>query len=113
MIHQLRIYEIFEHNKEAFHNRFHDHASRIMRAYGFNILATWETMMGDRTEFVYLLAWPDEKVMRHAWEQFKADEEWKRIKKTTNARFGELVGEIQDRTLTPTSYGPNILTDLT
>ena len=109
MIHQLRIYEIFEKNKEAFHNRFRDHASRIMKSYSFNILAIWETRTGDRTEFVYLLAWPDEQTMRRAWEKFKADEEWKQIKKTTNARYGDLVGEIQDRTLIPTSYSPSIL----
>src|SRR2546427_4695442 len=96
MIHQLRIYEIFDQNKEAFHNRFRDHAWRIMRSYGFNILGMWETRMGDRTEFVYLLAWPDEKTMRRAWEQFRANEEWKEIKKITNARHGDLVGEIQD-----------------
>jgi heme-degrading monooxygenase HmoA len=109
MIHQLRIYEIFEHNKEAFHNRFRDHASRIMRSYGFNILDTWETKLGDRTEFVYLLAWPDEKNMRHAWDQFKANQEWKEIKKATNALYGDLVGEIEDRMLTPTSYSPSLL----
>src|SRR5947209_6344484 len=97
MIHQLRIYEIFDQNKEAFHNRFRDHAWRIMRSYGFNILGTWETRLGDRTEFVY----------RHAWEQFRANEEWKEIKKITNARHGDLVGEIQDRMLTPTSYSPD------
>ena len=109
MIHQLRIYEIFDKNKQALHERFRDHARRIMRFYGFNILGTWETRLGDKTEFVYLLAWPDEKTMRHAWEQFRANEEWKEIKKTTNARHGDLVGEIQDRVLTPTSYSPTIL----
>jgi hypothetical protein len=31
MIHQLRIYEIFEPNKAAFHARFRDHAARIMQ----------------------------------------------------------------------------------
>jgi heme-degrading monooxygenase HmoA len=108
MIHQLRIYEIFDQNKEAFHKRFRDHAWRIMRSYGFNILGMWETSMGDRTEFVYLLAWPDEKTMKHAWEKFKANEEWKKIKKETNAQHGDLVGEIEDRMLTPTSYGPAI-----
>jgi hypothetical protein len=46
--------------------------------------------------------------MRHAWDQFRANEEWKEIKKITNARNGDLVGEIQDRTLTPTSYSPTI-----
>jgi hypothetical protein len=32
VIHQLRIYEIFEHNKAAFHTRFRDHAAWLMRA---------------------------------------------------------------------------------
>ena len=31
MIHQLRVYEIFEHDKAAFHERFRDHAARLMR----------------------------------------------------------------------------------
>ena len=101
MIHQLRIYEIFEKNKEAFHKRFRDHASRIMKSYGFNIVATWEATNGSRTEFLYLLAWPDEKTMQHAWEQFRANAEWLQIKRDTNAKYGDLVGEIQDRTLRP------------
>lgn len=65
MIHQLRIYEIFESNKDAFHARFRDHAARIMKRYGFDIVAMWETKCLERTEFVYLLRWPDE-VLMHA-----------------------------------------------
>lgn len=106
MIHQSRIYEIFEHNKTAFHARFRDHAMRIMQKYGFNILAIWETKTEVRTEFVYLLAWEDEAAMTRAWEAFRADEEWKEIKRVTSAQHGELVGEIQDRMLIPTDYSP-------
>lgn len=108
MIHQLRIYEIFAKNKAAFHDRFRDHASRIMKSYGFDIVATWEGRMGERTEFAYLLSWPDEDTLRRAWAQFRADQEWIRIKQVTNAEHGDPVGEIQDRMLVPTSYGPTI-----
>ncbi len=110
MIHQLRIYEIFEHNKAAFHDRFRSHAARIMKSYGFNIIATWETRSEERTEFVYLLSWPDEKAMNDTWERFRADEEWKNIKKMTNTKYGDLVGAIEDRTLTPTNYSPKVPT---
>ncbi len=109
MIHQLRIYEIFENNKAAFHDRFHYHASRIMKSYGFNIIATWETKSEDRTEFVYLLSWPSEQAMNEAWTRFRADDEWKRIKQITNRQYGDLVGAIEDRMLVPTSYGPSIV----
>lgn len=108
MIHQLRIYEIFEHNKAAFHDRFRDHAARIMRTYGFEILSMWETKTAQRTEFIYLLAWPDEDTMRGAWTRFMADEEWKEIKRLTSAQYGDLVGEIEDRVLRLTEYSPSM-----
>src|SRR5712691_5398542 len=97
MIHQLRIYEIFEHNKQAFHDRFRDHAARIMRKHGFEIVSMWEAKGERRTEFVYLLAWPDEQTKTAAWARFMADEEWKEIKRVTSAKHGALVGEIEDR----------------
>jgi heme-degrading monooxygenase HmoA len=106
MIQQLRIYEIFEHNKAAFHERFRDHAARIMRTYGFEIVAMWEAQTGSRTEFVYLLTWPDAATMHSAWDAFKADEEWKEIKRITSAQYGDLVGAIEERVLVPTSYAP-------
>ena len=104
MIHQLRIYEIFEHNKAAFHQRFRDHAARIMRTYGFNIVAMWEARSSERNEFVYLLSWPDETTKTAAWAQFMADEEWKAIKRSTNAQHGDMVGQIEDRMLVATDY---------
>jgi hypothetical protein len=104
MIHQLRIYEIFDHNKAAFHERFRDHAVRIMRTYDFNILAMWETKTEARAEFVYLLQWEDEAAMNRAWEGFRADGEWKEIKRITAAKHGDLVGEIEERVLALTDY---------
>jgi heme-degrading monooxygenase HmoA len=109
MIHQLRIYEIFEHNKAAFHDRFRDHAARIMRTCGFDILAMWEAKTDQRMEFVYLLTWPDEATMRNAWKKFMTDEEWKEIKRVTRAQYGDLVGEIEDRVLMQTHYSPTAL----
>jgi heme-degrading monooxygenase HmoA len=109
LIHQLRIYEIFEHNKAAFHARFRDHAMRIMRKYGFEFVALWETMAEERTEFIYLLTWPDVATKEVAWRRFLADGEWREIKRLTNAEHGDLVGEIEDRVLTSTSYSPRLL----
>jgi hypothetical protein len=106
VIHQLRIYEIFDGNKRAFHERFRDHAMRIMARYDFKIIATWETKKGDRTEFVYLLEWPDKETMRDRWTKFMADQEWSNIKKETSRTYGSFVGEIEDRTLELTDYSP-------
>jgi NIPSNAP len=107
VVHQLRIYEIFEGNKRAFHDRFRDHAARIMAKYDFRIVAMWEAQTDQRTEFVYVLEWPDRATMADRWKKFMADEEWARIKKETAAAHGKLVGEIEDRTLELTDYSPS------
>src|SRR6476659_11448562 len=106
VIHQLRIYEIFDSNKQAFHDRFRDHAVRIMAKYDFKIVATWESKKDGRTEFVYLLEWPDSEAMADRWEKFLRDQEWIKIKKETGEMYGPLVGETQDRTLYLTDYSP-------
>ena len=103
---QLRIYEIFDNNKAAFHDRFRDHAMRIMKRHGFDIAAMWETSLNGRTELAYLLRWPDEATMKSQWAAFLADEEWIRIKREWTPVHGRAVGEIQDRTLRRTPYSP-------
>ena len=72
VIHQLRIYEIFDGNKKAFHDRFRDHAMRIMAKYDFKIVATWESKKDNRTEFVYLLEWTDKETMTDRWKKIPA-----------------------------------------
>ena len=109
VIHQLRIYEIFDSNKKAFHDRFRDHAMRIMARYDFKIVATWESKKDNRTEFVYLLEWPDRETMTDRWAKFLRDQEWIKIKKETGEMYGPLVGDIQDRTLYLTDYSPQKL----
>lgn len=105
-VQQLRIYEVPSANEEVFHKRFRDQAMPIMRNYGFKILATWRSRFKGRTEFIYLLDWPDEATMTRAWAAFLADEKWKDIKRQTAARHGTFVENIEDRMLTRTDYSP-------
>lgn len=106
-VYQLRIYEIFESNKKEFHERFRDHAMRIMKKYNFNIKSIYESKSDKKTEFVYFLEWPNETTMKKAWEDFKSDKEWIEIKKQYNAKYGDVVGNVEDRVLTKVDYSPN------
>ena len=105
-IHQLRIYEVPVKNRQAFNDRFRDHAHRIMKKYGFKIVAMWESTADEKLEFVYLLEWEDEATMKNAWTNFMADQEWKEIKARTTKIHGDFVNEIEDRTLVLTGYSP-------
>lgn len=107
-IYQMRIYEIFERNKEAFHARFRDHAARIMKRYDFHIVAMWEAETQRRTEFVYIIRWPDDATMKRQWSQFMSDPEWDRIKQESAQEHGEMVGRIEERVMRLTSYSKPI-----
>ncbi|WP_316633742.1 NIPSNAP family protein [uncultured Flavobacterium sp.] len=106
-VYQLRIYEIFENNKKEFHERFRDHAMRIMKKYNFKIVSIYESKSDKKTEFVYFLEWPDKNTMKKAWEDFKKDQEWIDIKKQYTAKYGDVVGNVEDRVLTKVDYSPN------
>lgn len=105
-VHQLRIYEIPRENREVFHERFKNHAARIMKKYGFKIIAIWESEKDGKVEFVYLLQWKDKQNMEESWKNFMADEEWKEIKKKSSEKHGTFVNEIQEKTLILTDYSP-------
>lgn len=113
MIHELRIYEIFDANRKAFHDRFRDHAVRLMQRHGFTILSMWDSRNDVGPEFIYLLAWPDEAARAAAWVSFMADPEWLAIKQATAAASGDLVGAITTRILIPTGYSPRLVVEET
>lgn len=104
---QLRIYEIPRANEGVFHDRFRDHALRIMARHGFAVRSIWRSEHEDKVEFVYLLDWPDVSAMDAAWVAFLADPEWIAIKKETSARDGKYVESVAVRTLEPVAWSPD------
>jgi hypothetical protein len=105
-VYQLRIYEVSPDKREIFHNRFKDHALRIMKRYGFEIIALWESTSVVNFEFVYLLRWPDSATMDRQWKAFLADEEWIEIKRQTVQKTGEPVVRVTSRVLDEVAYSP-------
>jgi hypothetical protein len=80
-----------------------------MRRYDFKILSMWESRSGAKTEFVYLLEWPDQQVMADRWSAFMADSEWAKIKVASREAHGPLMGAIQDRVLVAAPYSPQLV----
>ena len=105
-LYQLRIYELHPQTKAAFHDRFRDHGSRIMRRHGFEIVSMWEAEEAGKPQFAYLLRWPSEARVKSAWAAVMADEERAGIKRETPAEHRPIVGTIQDRTMRLTDYSP-------
>ena len=105
-VYQLRIYKLHPGNEQHFHDRFSRQCIPIMRRYGFDIVFTSQSGEPNQQEFVYLLRWRDRGAQVSAWKNFLADPEWISIKKTTAARWGDLVDDVQDRSLDMLPYTP-------
>ena len=99
MINQLRLYEIYDDTRTEFLDRFRDHAARIMRTHGFDIVSMWTCQFQGKPAFAYLLRWPDAEAMQDGWARFMADAEWKAIKAARPADAPPIVGKINDLTL--------------
>lgn len=106
MIYEERVYEIPNQVRKAFHERFEQHAMRIMQKHGFKFVGCWDEVIGDMQNFVYILSWDDMNSRQSAWTAFNADEEWTRIKKESAEQHGQLVAKTSNRILAPTKYSP-------
>ncbi|MES2057961.1 MAG: NIPSNAP family protein [Pseudomonadota bacterium] len=105
-LYQLRVYQLNPASKAIFHDRFAEHAMRIMHRHGFDIVATWEADHEGKPEFVYLLRWTDEAAMTAQWAAFMADAEWAKIKRETVSPDAPIMGGIDTRTMRLTAYSP-------
>jgi len=105
-VYQLRIYKLHPGNEQHFHDRFSRQCMPIMQHYGFDIVFTSQSGEPNHEEFVYLLRWKDRNTQLSAWKSFLADPEWIRIKKETAAQWGDLVDDVQDRSLDMLPYTP-------
>lgn len=105
-VYQLRIYKLHPGNEAHFHDRFRDQCMPIMKRYGFDIVFTSQSVDKGHAEFVYLLRWKDREMQISAWKKFLADPEWIAIKRSSSAKFGDLVDDVQDRSLDMLPYTP-------
>ena len=105
-MYQLRIYEVNPEKRGPFHERFQNDAMRIMKKYGFNIVALWESASESKLEFIYILNWPDMETMDRKWKAFLADQEWIDIKKKMDKDIGEPVLKATGRVLEAVEYSP-------
>lgn len=90
-IEELRIYDLVRDNRGPFHQRFREHAIRLMHRHDFDIVDIWESESGGRLQFVYVLSWPDQATMQARWAAFRADPEWVAAKRQSAADHGDVL----------------------
>jgi hypothetical protein len=82
--------------------------SNACRSCAVTVVIVFTSQSGEpgREEFVYLLRWKDRETQVSAWKKFLEDPEWIGVKKATSAKWGDLVDDVQDRSLDMMPYTP-------
>lgn len=105
-IYQLRIYE--SHSEKAAKKKiemFNTGELSIFRRCGLNVVFFGETLIGPRMpNLTYMLAFPDAATKDAAWNTFRSDSEWAKLKTTPGFTDKEIVSHITNLVLVPAAY---------
>lgn len=92
-VYEIRHYIPADGKAKALGDRFRDHTFALLDKLGYKVAEAWEAADGSG-ELWYLMEWESHDQMRAAWERFKTDPDWFRIKELTE-RDGPLVSKIE------------------
>ncbi len=102
----LRIYE--SHNERAGKKKiemFNKGELAIFRRVGLTPVFFAETIIGPAMpNLTYLLVFPDDVAREAAWQRFRADPEWLKLKAIPEYADKEIVSRITNKILTPAPY---------
>ncbi len=105
-VYNLRIYE--SHNEAAGQKKiemFNQGEIAIFRRVGLTPVLFGETIAGQRMpNLTYLLAFDDDKARTDAWNKFRGDPEWQKLKAIPEYEDKKIVSRITNTLLTPAAY---------
>lgn len=95
-IFQLRVYTCFEGRGEALQRRFQAHTQALFEKQGFqNHSYFWTVPEGEeQSKLVYLLGHQNLKLFEDAFEKFRADPEWIKVRDASE-EDGKIVQEVE------------------
>ncbi|TDP89948.1 NIPSNAP family protein [Labedaea rhizosphaerae] len=104
MLLELREY-IAEPGRAAdLHARFANHTMALFAKHDMEVAGFWADAEDDG-RIIYLLRFADEAAKKAAWDAFKADPEWQRVKAASEEN-GPILAELNSTTLAAVPYWP-------
>ena len=102
MIYELREYVAAPGAAERLHQRFADSTLSLFDRHGLDVVGFWHAH-DDPGRILYLLRFADEAARDRAWSGFQSDEDWRRVKRESEAD-GRLVDEQLSTVLVTPTY---------
>src|SRR5271156_2147730 len=104
---EIRTYTAEPGKLEALHARFRDHTLAIFNKHGMTSVgyfAPTDEPLSKNT-LIYVLAFPSREAAKKSWDEFRADPEWQKVQKESEAN-GKLVTKVDSVYTEPTDFSP-------
>jgi hypothetical protein len=104
---EIRTYTAESGKLEALHARFRDHTVQIFKKHAMTSVgyfAPTDEPLSKNT-LIYVLAFPNREAAKISWDEFRADPEWQKVQKESEAN-GKLVTKVESVFADPTDYSP-------
>ena len=104
---EIRTYTAEPGKLEALHARFRDHTLAIFKKHSMTSVGyfapTDEPL--SKSTLTYILSFPSREAATKSWAEFRADPEWQRVQKESEAN-GKLVNHVDSVFAQATDYSP-------
>lgn len=106
-VYELRVYHASAGKLDALNTRFRDHTCELFKKHGMEVVGFWTPMQGEESKntLYYILAFPSVEAQKKAWDEFRADPEWTKVK-SESEKDGSLVDKVDSTNLKATDYSP-------
>jgi hypothetical protein len=106
---EIRTYTAAPGKLDALHNRFEQHACRLLERHGMVNIGYWTPLdePGAANTLMFVLAHRDRESRDANWKALMADPEWQAVFKASESK-GRLVEKADVRFLRATDYSPAI-----
>jgi hypothetical protein len=104
---ELRTYYAHPGKMKDLQARFRDHTCKLFEKHGMTNIGYWNPTDSKQAEqkLIYILAFPSKAAADKAWNDFKNDPEWKKVREASEVN-GPLVAKVESVYLNPTDYSP-------
>jgi hypothetical protein len=104
---EIRTYTAEPGKLDALHARFRDHTLSIFKKHGMTSVGYFAPLDEplSKNTLIYVLAFPSRDAAKKSWDEFRADPEWQKVAKESEAN-GKLVTKVDSVFADPTDYSP-------
>jgi NIPSNAP protein len=102
---ELRTYTTLEGKLPDLLARFRDHTTKLFIKHGIQNIGYWVPQDAPRSQntLIYLLAHPSREAAKRNWDAFRADPEWQKVQKASEAS-GKIVANIESVFMDATDF---------